>query len=128
MIGPMERTTVMAWVDAYERAWRANDAAAIPALFTEDAHYRRSPYTRPLVGHEALRGFWAEDEGLSFTMRAQPVAVDGRVAVVRVTVNYLAPAPQEYTDLWLLRFTEDDLVEDFEEWAYWPDKPYTADD
>ena len=124
----MERTTVMAWVGEYERAWRDGDAAAVPSLFTEDARYRRSPYTPPLVGHEALAGFWAEDRGQSFTMSARPVAVDGRVAVVRVTVNYLEPPAQEYTDLWLLRFTEDDRVEDFEEWAYWPDRPYTAEE
>ena len=119
---------MMAWVGKYERAWRDSDATAVPALFTEDARYRRSPYTPPLVGHEALAQFWTEDQGQSFTMRAQPVAVDGRVAVVRVTVNYLGPPPQEYTDLWLLRFSEDDRVEDFEEWAYWPGAPYTAKD
>lgn len=123
----MERTAVMAWVGKYERAWRAGDAASVRTLFTEDARYRRSPYTPPLVGHEALARFWAEDQGQSFAMRAQPVAVDGRVAVVRVTVNYIGPPAQEYADLWLLRFTEDDRVEDFEEWAYWPGAPYTAD-
>ena len=122
----MERYSVMAWVGQYERAWRDNDAAAVPALFTEDARYRRSPYTPPLVGHEALARFWTEDQGQPFTMRAQPVAVDGRVAVVRVVVNYLGPPAREYSDLWLLRFSEDDRVEDFEEWAYWPDAPYTA--
>ena len=33
---------------------------------------------------------------------------------------------QEYRDLWVLRFAEDGRVEHFEEWAYWPDKPYTV--
>ena len=33
---------------------------------------------------------------------------------------------QEYRDLWVLRFAADGRVEHFEEWAYWPDKPYTV--
>ena len=33
---------------------------------------------------------------------------------------------QEYRDLWVLRFAPDGRVEDFEEGAYWPDKPYSA--
>jgi hypothetical protein len=27
-----------------------------------------------------------------------------------------------------MHFAADGRVDDFEEWAYWPDKPYTADD
>ena len=35
-------------------------------------------------------------------------------------------AEQEYRDVWILRFAPDGRVDDFEEWAYWPDKPYTT--
>ena len=45
---------------------------------------------------------------------------------MRVEVHYTAPRAQEYRDLWLLRFADDGRVADFEEWAYWPDKPYIA--
>jgi ketosteroid isomerase-like protein len=123
---PMNRTTVMTWVQGYEQAWRASDADAVPTLFTEDIRYRRSPYWPPLVGHEALAEFWTEDEGATFTMSAEPVAVEGDVAVVRVLVNYGGDSPQEYKDLWVMHFAADGRVDDFEEWAYWPDKPYTA--
>jgi len=51
-------------------------------------------------------------------MTATPVAVDGLDAVVRVQVSYRDPTPQEYLDLWVLRFDRDGRVEDFEEWAY----------
>ena len=122
----MDRAAVMTWVQRYERAWRASDSDAVPTLFTEHARYRRSPYTPPLVGHEQLAGFWNEDEGATFTMSAEPVAVEGDVAVVRVLVDYGGDRPQEYTDLWVLHFAADGRVDDFEEWAYWPDKPYTA--
>ena len=124
----MGRDEVMAWVDRYEGAWRDGDAEAVAELFTEDAEYRRSPYESPLRGHDAIRQFWSDDDddGEVFTMQAGPVAVDGRSAVVRVEVHYGEPERQEYRDLWVLRFADDGRVEDFEEWAYWPDKPYVA--
>jgi len=117
----------MSWVQAYEDGWRAQDAAAVRRLFTEQAAYRRSPYEPPLVGHEAIEGFWVADDD-TFTMSAQPVAVEGATAVVRVLVRYGDPVSQEYTDLWLMRFAADGRVEDFEEWAYWPGRAYTQAD
>jgi SnoaL-like domain len=122
----MDRDGVMRWVAGYERAWRAADPAGVAELFTEDARYRRSPYSGSEVGLAAIRAFWTEDAGEVFTVRAEPVAVEGRDAVVRLEVRYGDPVRQEYRDLWVLRFAEDGRVEDFEEWAYWPGKPYTA--
>jgi ketosteroid isomerase-like protein len=122
----MDRNEVMYWVAGYERAWRDGDADAVAGLFTEQARYRRSPYERAEVGHAAIRAFWLEDDGTTFTVRAEPVAVEGHAAVVRLEVRYGDPAPQEYRDLWVLRFAADGRVEDFEEWAYWPGQPYTA--
>jgi ketosteroid isomerase-like protein len=124
----MDRDGVMRWVAGYERAWRARDIDAVAGLFTEDAQYRRSPYWEPDVGHAAIRALWREDEGTTFTVTAEPVAVEGSDAVVRLEVRYGDPVTQEYRDLWVLRFAPDGRVEAFEEWAYWPDKPYTADD
>lgn len=62
----------------------------------------------------------------TFTVRTEPVAVEGRDAVVRLQVRYGKPVRQEYRDLWVLRFAADGRVEDFEEW-YWPGKPNSAD-
>lgn len=117
---------VRRWVAGYERAWREDDTDALAALFTEDARYRPSPYEPDAEGLAAIRAFWPEDDGVTFTLAAEVLAVDGAVAVVRALVRYLEPTPQEYTDLWLLRFAADGRVEDFEEWAYWPGKPYSA--
>jgi ketosteroid isomerase-like protein len=123
----MERAGVMAWVREYERAWRAADVSAVARLFTEDARYRRSPYEPSEVGHAAVRAFWDEDRDEVFTVAAEPVAVEGRDAVVRLDVRYGDPVRQEYRDLWVLRFADDGRVADFEEWAYWPEKAYTAE-
>lgn len=84
----MDRDTVMRWVAKYERAWREDDVSAVDALFTADARYPTSPYGEPEVGHEAIRSFWLDDAGEVFSMTAEPVAVDGRNAVVRVEVCY----------------------------------------
>jgi ketosteroid isomerase-like protein len=122
----MDRDAVARWIDDYERAWRADDADAVERLFTADAAYRRSPYEPSEIGHDAIKAFWLEDAGRTFSMGASVVAVDGDVAVVRVDVLYKTPTEQEYRDVWLLRFAPDGRVADFEEWAYWPGKPYTT--
>ena len=116
----------MRWVGEYERVWREGDLPGVARLFTEDARYRRSPYEQSNVGHAAIQAFWLEDEGTTFTMAAEPVAVEGRDAVVRLEVQYGGPVPKEYLDLWVLRFAADGRVEDFEEWVYWPDRPSIA--
>jgi ketosteroid isomerase-like protein len=117
----------MRWVRDYERAWRADDAGAVRGLFTDDAAYRASPYEPAQVGHDAIEAFWLGDAGKTFSMDASVVAVDDDTAVVRVDVVYRTPKEQEYRDLWILRFASDGRVADFEEWAYWPGKPYAAD-
>jgi ketosteroid isomerase-like protein len=123
----MDRDQVMAWVDGYIEAWRAQDTELVESLFTEDAAYRTSPYEDSKVGHDAIKAFWLSDAGQTFTVRAEPVAVQGQSAVVRLEVGYQTP-PQEYRDLWVLRFAADGRVSDFEEWAYWPGRPYTAEE
>lgn len=122
----MDRDGVMQWVARYEAGWRARDLGAVDTLFTADANYRRSPYEPSDVGQAAIRAFWREDDDVQFTMWAEPVAVDGDSAVVRVQVNYTAPRQLEYLDLWLLRFAPDGRVADFEEWPYLPGRSYSA--
>jgi ketosteroid isomerase-like protein len=125
----MDRDDVMTWIARYERAWREGDLEGVGQLFGDNAHYRSSPYEASMIGHAEIKAFWLDDEdGEIFTMHASPVAVDGHDAVVRVEVRYGDPVRQEYRDLWVLRFGEDGRVEDFEEWAYWPGKPFEAND
>jgi ketosteroid isomerase-like protein len=94
----MDRDGVMRWVAGYERAWRDGDLDAVAEPFTEDAHYRPSPYEESEVGHGAIRAFWLDDENETFTVRAEPVAVEGADAVVRLEVRYGEPVPQEYPE------------------------------
>jgi hypothetical protein len=110
----------MRWVAAYEQVWRDRDVAGVERLFTADAEYRPSPYEPRMVGHEAIKAFWLDDDDEVFTMSASIVAVEGADAVFRVLVRYGHPVRQEYTDLWVLRFGSDGRVERFEEWPFWP--------
>jgi len=120
----MARDAVTGWVERYERAWRDQDVDGLDRLFHEDARYLRSPYAEPLEGLAAIREFWVDPT--PFEMTAEVVAADGLDAVVRVEVQYGGEKPQEYRDLWVLRFGPDGRAELFEEWAYWPEKPYTT--
>lgn len=126
-----DRTVVQRWVADYERAWRTPGTEGLSALFTADATYLHSPYEKPVVGLDAIRKMWDDDrEGPDevFTVSTEIVAVEGDAAVVRAEVKYSQPFRQEYRDLWIIRLEADGRCMWFEEWAYWPGRPYSARD
>ena len=121
----LHRHDVDVWVSGYERAWRTSGTELLAGLFTDDVHYRPSPWREPSVGLAALSRAWAEGRdgpGEEFTMTYEVVAVDGWLAVVRVAVTYRLPL-RRWRDLWVLRFTGDGRVAAFEEWPFAPDQP-----
>ena len=122
----VRRDEVMRWVAGYERAWRDGDLDRVETLFAPDAVYRRAPYMAPDLGIDAIKAFWLDDDDEVFTMHAEPVAVEGDTAVVRVEVRYGDPLRQEYRDLWVLRFAADGRVAAFEEWPSFPGQPYAV--
>ena len=124
-----DRSIVARWVEAYEKAWRAAGTDALVDLFTPGATYLHSPYSEAVVGVEAIREMWEGDrEGPDevFTIDTEIVAVEGATGVVRAQVRYGEPFPQEYRDLWVLRLEQDGRCSWFEEWPYWPGRPYSA--
>jgi ketosteroid isomerase-like protein len=126
-----DRTTVHRWVAGYEQAWRTSSTDGLSALFTPDAIYLHSPYEDPVVGIHAISKMWNSDrDGPDeiFTLSSEIVAVEGDTAVVRAEVRYGEPIRQEYRDLWLIRFDVDGRCARFEEWPYWPGRPYSATD
>jgi hypothetical protein len=48
--------------------------------------------------------------------------------VVRAEVRYGEPSCQEYRDLWVIRLDDDGRCTWFEEWPFWPGRPYVAPD
>jgi hypothetical protein len=126
--GAVTRREVEDWVGRYERAWRSAGTGALSELFTENATYLQSPYRDPVIGLDQIGAMWErEREGPDeiFEMSSEVFAVDGDRAVVSLEVRYGDPVEREYRDIWLLRF-EQGRCAHFEEWPFWPDKPYTA--
>ncbi len=126
-----DRVTVGRWLADYEAAWRAPGTDGLAEIFTDDAAYLHSPYEEPVVGLDAIRRMWEQDrDGLEevFTLATNILAVDGATAVVRAEVRYGDPLRQEYRDLWVIRLRDDGRSSWFEEWPYWPGRPYSARD
>lgn len=130
MLEPMtDRTSVDRWVTNYEAAWRTAGTELLAALFTEDAVYLQSPYEEPVVGLAAIGRMWVDErDGPDeiFTLRHDTVATEGATAVVRAEVGYGDPVHQEYRDLWIVQFDDDGRCRRFEEWPFWPGRPYSA--
>jgi hypothetical protein len=123
------RGEVEDWLARYERAWRTAGTEPLRGLFVEDATYRMSPYEEAFVGLAAIGEMWeAERKGPDevFTMASEIVALEGDTAVIRVGVTYEEPVTREYRDLWVIRFAEDGRAATFEEWPFWPERPYSA--
>ena len=119
----IHRTDVSRWVRAYESAWRTAGIEALTDLFAPDVVYRPSPWAQPVSGLAALSQFWeAEREGPDeeFNLRSEVVAVDGSVAVVRVSVDYEDLTSGSWRDLWVLRFDAHGRCTQFEEWPFAP--------
>ncbi|MDQ7903910.1 nuclear transport factor 2 family protein [Phytohabitans sp. ZYX-F-186] len=119
----MDRSDVLSWVDAYERAWHSPGTAALAEIFTDDASYLQGPYREPVVGLPAIARMWeAERAGPdeAFDMSRDVVAVDGDTAVVRVEVRYGPPLDEQWRDLWIVRFAAGGRCAWFEEWPIAP--------
>jgi ketosteroid isomerase-like protein len=125
------RVDVQHWISEYEAAWRAAGTDLVESLFAQGARYMQSPYAEPLVGLTAISKMWeAEREGPDevFTLETEVVAVEHDTAVVRAKVSYGNPVQQEYTDLWVLHLDDDGRCTSFEEWPFWPNKPWSERD
>ena len=126
-----DRGKVSQWLTGYEAAWRSAGTGSLADLFTADAGYLQSPYELPVAGLDAIARMWeAEREGPdeAFTLATEILAVDWPVAVVRAEVRYGDPSRQEFRDLWVIRLDDDGRCTWFEEWPYWPERPFSADD
>jgi ketosteroid isomerase-like protein len=120
---------VQRWVAGYEAAWRTPGTDTLRTLFAESAQYMHSPYAEPITGLGAIAQMWeAEREGPDevFTLETEVVAVEGDTAIVRAQVFYGKPVRQEYRDLWVVQFDEKGRCTSFEEWPFWPGKPWSG--
>jgi hypothetical protein len=77
------------WLSSYGRASEENDPRASADLFAEDATYYESPFDEPLVGREAIYGYWlAGAQRLADKRFSHAIlAVRGNVGVARWQAN-----------------------------------------
>ena len=121
----MDRRRVERWIEGYEKAWRTAGTAMLAELFTPDVVYSPSPWAEPVVGLEALEGFWQSERhgpDEDFSMKAEVVAVEMETAVVRVDVAYRSP-PHQWRDLWIVQYSASGRCARFEEWPFDPERP-----
>jgi hypothetical protein len=119
----MDRTEVGRWIDAYEKAWRSPGTDQLAMVFAPEVTYRTSPWDEPVKGLDDLARLWEHERAgpdERFTMESEVVAVEGRTAVVRVSVDYEDPAVGRWRDLWVLQFAPGGRCAVFEEWPFAP--------
>ncbi len=102
------RTVIDAHNSDQARAYAAGDIDAVAAVFAEDA-WQMLPNVPPLVGREAVRGFWSEAVRWGrwqFSLESQRVDVSGSLAVERgkyrlqFTAGPAAPPGMKTSDDW----------------------------
>lgn len=109
------------WIDRYVDAWRSSDSAKLANIFSNDISYRVSPWKPPLKGLLELEKFWEQartgpDE--IFELQSYIVAIEDKIAVVRIEVKYANDTPSDWRDLWIITFDENSLCVSFEEWPF----------
>jgi uncharacterized protein (TIGR02246 family) len=114
---------VQRWVDAYVRAWKSYDEAAIADLWTEDAVWFYPFGTRAIGRAEITAECMAEAElftGGGYDAQYEPIALDGSLAVAHGRTLYFDPATGErrgeFDNVWVLRFGADGRCSEFHEW------------
>ena len=119
----MNRSTFVAWIERYERAWRTAGTAVLDGLFAPDATYSPAPFEEVFVGRAAIADFWeAEREGPDevFSLSAEIVVVEADTGVARLEVTYGDPPERRYRDLWIATLGPDGRCTAFEEWPFFP--------
>jgi hypothetical protein len=120
----MDHATFQRWLDDYIEAWKTYDAAAIGALFSEDARYRYHPWDEGddvLEGRAAIVASWLgdQDEPGSWTAEYHPWAIDGDRAVATGVSLYFVgdgtTVEKEFHNVFLCRFDDTNLCREFTE-------------
>jgi hypothetical protein len=108
------------WLAAYREAWRARDADAAAALFTDDATYAVQPYQDAFVGRGAVRDYWARvtagQSDIEMTY-GTPMTVGNRTAVEWWTTLTNDGTPVTLAGAFILTFDDAGLCRSLRE--YW---------
>lgn len=118
----MTSTTFPQWLARYGDAWEAGDPDAVLALFAGHASYFETPFSAPMVGHEAIRRYWTEgakDAQTNVRFEARPITFDGTTGIAhwRATFDRVpSGAHVELDGVLSAVFDEQMRCEVFREW------------
>lgn len=109
------RAAAQRWAEVWERGWREHDAAAIAALYAQDAFWQQHPFRPPEPDY--LARVFAEEE--SARCRFGAPIVDGDQAAVPwdAQTRLTDGGTEDLAGVSLLRFNADGLV--VEERDFW---------
>lgn len=125
----MNRSDFEHWLAAYRDAWGTDDPAQIGALFTDDATYSPSPFSKAWEGCEAIVAKWIErgDSQNPWQFESELLATEGDTGVLRGLTTYPAHGEEKeevYSNIWVIRLAPDGRARSFAEW--WVQKPDPA--
>jgi ketosteroid isomerase-like protein len=111
-----ERADLEDWVRRYVDAWESNDPEEIGTLFTDDALYYTAPYRQPWAGREGIVAGWLDrkDEPGEWRFSYEVLGIDGNVGFIKGVTTY--GNGDDYSNLWVIRLTEDGRASEFTEW------------
>lgn len=109
------------WLRAYGEAWTSRDPNKVSVLFSEDASYRVTPFTRPAVGRDEIRAYWADATAnhREVRFRFEILSIQDEVSIIHWSTAYSRASGGERAALdgiFVLRFTEQALCEELHEW------------
>ena len=118
----LDRASVTAWLDAYVRAWKAYDPQAIGDLFSENATYTYTPFSKPIQGRAAIVASWLEDPDAPGTYDGhyEPILIEGNRAVTNGQSLYFeqdgSTLKAEWNNIFILRFDDEGRCTEYREW------------
>lgn len=110
------------WLVNYGLAWEEGDPQQASDLFAEGATYRPTPFDEPLVGKEAIQGYWQAGPGTShkevrFSYRI--ISVQGNEGIAHWEASFRRVESDNTVDLdgiLIAEFDDSGSCTDFKEW------------
>lgn len=110
-------TAARAWVEAWERGWRAHDAGPIVARYAPGARFRSHPFRELENARAYVERVFAEEEGEPEVWFCEPIVTGERASIEYWAVVRYDGREHTIAGVSQLRFGADGLVSEHRD--YW---------